>query len=456
MRNVPNSKRSPRGACRPRGARWWAASALSLALSGWAHAQQPAPGSDAASLSGRAAAAVYAELAPQEPARAGDPRFDYRLGVAALDSGHLTHAIFALERVLAVRPDDHPARAELARAFLAAGESENARSELEKVRRTDMPAQAAAAIDRVLGLLDQVAPSPHPRFAGYAEIGGGWDSNVNSATNAGQFAVPAFGGLLFSVAPGSERKREAFATTAAGASLQMPLQPGWSVLAGVNGRGTLNARTHETNTSVVDGSVGLSHVQGRQAQTVALQTSGAWVSSSLYRTANGLSAQWQSQLDAASQASAFAQWSRQGYAGQAERNTDRRVLGSAYARSIDATATLVYASLYVADERARDREFAHHGHRAAGLRAGGERKLGAAAVFFAEWQYERRRYGGTEPLFDLRRRDRQSDLLAGIRFVPAPQWQLIPQIRHTGAASNVVLYDYGRTVFQLSLRREFK
>ena len=132
------------------------------------------------------------------------------------------------------------------------------------------------------------------------------------------------------------------------------------------------------------------------------------------------------------------------------------MLGSAYARSIEATATLVYASLYIADERARDREFAHHGHRAAGLRAGGEQKLGATTVFFAEWQYERRRYGGTEPLFDLRRRDRQSDLLAGIRFTPAPQWQLIPQIRYTGAASNVVLYDYGRTVFQLTLRTDFK
>ena len=66
-------------------------------------------------------------------------------------------AIFALERVVAVRPDDQPARAELARAYLAAGESDNARAEFGRVRRADVPEEAAAAIDRVLGALDQIA-----------------------------------------------------------------------------------------------------------------------------------------------------------------------------------------------------------------------------------------------------------------------------------------------------------
>ena len=40
-----------------------------------------------------------------ESSLAGDPGFDYLLGIAALDSGHLTHRVFVLERVLAVQPD---------------------------------------------------------------------------------------------------------------------------------------------------------------------------------------------------------------------------------------------------------------------------------------------------------------------------------------------------------------
>jgi outer membrane protein len=441
---------------RRRHARWLIATSLCTALCGLAQAEDASLDGAAAPIGAHDAATAYAELAPQERARAGDPRFDYLLGLAALDSGHVTHAIFALERVLARRPDDHPARAELARAYLATGESESARAELVKVRRTEMPQDAAAAIDRVLGLLDQVAPSDRPTFAGYAEIGGGWDSNVNSATSAGQFAIPAFGGLLFNVAPGNGRTSDRFATAAAGASAQVPMARGWSLVGGIDARGNLNATAHDLNTSVASGSVGASHVEGRQAQTLALQTNAAWISSSLYRTASGASLQWQWQPDAASQMSAFAQWSRLIYTGQNERDADRSVLGSAYARQFGATGTLVYASLYVAEERARNREFAYHGHRATGLRLGGEQTLAKGSVLFAEWQRESRRYGGSEPLFDVRRDDRQNDLLAGLRFALASQWQLISQIRRTAASSNVVLYDYGRTVFQLSLRREFK
>lgn len=170
-----------------------------------------------------------------------------------------------------------------------------------------MPAEAASATDRVLGLLDQVAASDRPSFAGHAEIGAGRDSNVNSATNAGQFAIPAFDGPLFNVAPGSGRRSDKFGTLAAGASVQAPLAQGWSLFGGIDARSTLNATAHDLNTRIATGSIGLSHVEGLHAQTVAVQTNAAWISSSPYRTANGASLQWQSQLDAAAQMSVFAQ-----------------------------------------------------------------------------------------------------------------------------------------------------
>ena len=423
-------------------------------LAGAAHAQNDSLDRAALLLSRNDAAAAYAVLADEEAERAGEPRFDYLLGIAALDSGHVTRAIFALERVLIVEPENQRARAELARAYLAAGESGSARLALAQVRRAEVPPEAAAAIDRVLGALDQVAPDGGPKVSGYLELGGGRDGNVNSATNAGQFAIPAFGGLLFTVAPGNRRQHDLFGFTAGGAAVQWNLDDAWKLLASANARITSNRRVHEMNTSVVDATVGLSHTQGANVGSVALQSNGAWVSSRVYRTANGVSAQWQSQIDAASQASTFAQWSRQHYAGQAERDTDRTVVGAAYARNLSAQA-LAYGSAYLADERARNGEFAYHGHRAAGLRLGSEYRLGEASVAYAEAQHERRRYGGMEPLFDARRHDRQTDLMAGVRYMFTPQWQLLPQLHYTRARSGVVLYDYTRTVFQLSLRRDF-
>ena len=429
---------------------------LLLFASGLAHGQDALLDRAARSIAEHDPAAAYALLANREVERAGDPRFDYLLGVAALDSGHVTRAIFALERVLAVSPENHPARAELARAYLVVGEGASARRELEQARGAEgIPPEAAAAIERVLGALEPIAPAVGPKVSGYLELGAGRDSNVNSATNVGEFAIPAFGGLLFTSDPGAGRRHDLFGSLAAGASVQWGLDAGWSLLATVNGRSVLNRQVHDMNTSLVDATVGLGHANGANVQTVALQSSGAWVSSSVYRTASGVSGQWQSQLDAASQASAFAQWSRQEYAGQGERNTDRTVLGAAFARSFDSTGTLAYASAYLADERARADGFDFHGHRAAGLRLGGEQRVTPRALVFAEWQQERRRYGGTEPLFELRRHDRQDDLLLGMRYALAPQWQVSPQIHATRAGSNVMFYDYRRSVVQVVLRREF-
>ena len=43
---------------------------------------------------------------------AGNPNFDYLLGIAALDSGRFAPAVLAFERVLAQQPDNLQARAE--------------------------------------------------------------------------------------------------------------------------------------------------------------------------------------------------------------------------------------------------------------------------------------------------------------------------------------------------------
>ena len=77
---------------------------------------------------------AYDLLSPLEVDRAGDPRFDYLLGLAALETGRATEAVFAFERVLAVEPGNLLARADMARALAALNEMESARRELVSQR----------------------------------------------------------------------------------------------------------------------------------------------------------------------------------------------------------------------------------------------------------------------------------------------------------------------------------
>src|SRR5262249_32281549 len=151
-------------------------------------------------------------LAPLESQRAGDPEYDYLLGIAALDSGQRERAIFALERVLAVQPNNAQARAEIARAYFEAGGKEKARGEVSNVSSSNPPEAVQQTIDRYLSAL-QAGPK---RFSGFLEIGFGHDSNVNSATASSQIAIPALGGAMVQLNPGSVKQSDTF-TMASGA-----------------------------------------------------------------------------------------------------------------------------------------------------------------------------------------------------------------------------------------------
>ncbi|RCW71393.1 tetratricopeptide repeat protein [Pseudorhodoferax soli] len=401
------------------------------------------------------AEAAYRLLEPWELERADDAPFSYLFGIAALDAGHATRAIFALERAVAVAPDDNLARAELARAYLLAGEPDRARTELQAARRGEMPLEAAAAIDRVLGGLD-VAPASTSSAAWRAYFEGvvGHDSNVNSATAAGQFALPAFGGIVFNLDRENRKRGDAFAGLGAGAAWRKPLSPAWELEAAANLRGTFHRNVHAMNNRQYDGSFGASYTSGVDRFSAALQTLQYDIDDRGYRSASGLSAQWQRTLDGRSQLSAFTQLSRLRYAQDRARDADRAVLGAGFARALS-DAQLVYASVYGAKEKPRLDGVANYGHHAAGVRLGGERALDETIVAFAAVQYEKRRYGGAEPFFDTRRVDRQLDASLGVHITPSAPWRLSPQVSYVRADSSVVLYDYRRVVWQFAVRREF-
>jgi hypothetical protein len=80
-----------------------------LAFGGWgpAHAVVDALVQESAALvQANQPARAFELLSAREVERAGDPDFDLALGIAANLSGEFTRAIFALERVLAVQPDN--------------------------------------------------------------------------------------------------------------------------------------------------------------------------------------------------------------------------------------------------------------------------------------------------------------------------------------------------------------
>jgi hypothetical protein len=401
--------------------------------------------------------AAWRLLEPHELARAGDPAYDHLLGIAAVDAGHVTRGILALERVLAAQPDNTLARAEIGRAYLAAGEPQAARRALEDARRGTMPPAAAATIDRLLGTLAERPAEglTRPVRRAFVALTAGRDSNVNSAAAASEVAIPAFGGLLFTLDPQVRGRADTVTTAQVGADGQWPLAGGFSAIAAAGLRRGWNAREQGFEQQSAEASAGGAWERAGDRITAALQATTFRLGGQRYREAHGLGAQWQHTLRPTTQLSAFSEWSRLDYASQPDRNADRTVLGLGAAQALDSGRRVPYASLYTARERSRSGQDAF-AHRAWGARAGLEQAFGPSLSGFASVQFERRQHVGEDALFMARRADRQTDLVAGLRWAFAADWRLTPQLLITRNASNLPLADYRRRVLQLTLRRDFE
>ena len=398
-------------------------------------------------------AQAYALLVPAESARAGDPAFDLLLGIAALEAGETTRAIFALERAVTVDPGNARARAELARAYLAAGETDAARREFERVRKQDVPADVKRTIDRFLSTADLLDDRTRPTLRGHLEGGFGIDSNVNSAVGSASLAIPAFGGSA-TLDPRSVRTGDNFYTLGGGVRYRHPLGDGLYFNAG----GTAGLRLHQNDDlwdqGNLDGQAGLAWERGQDVWSLGYQHNGLWLQSDRYRSANGLTGQWQRQLGGQDQVAAFLQYSNLYYPNQRLRDADRWVAGGAIGHGFGNGIT-GYAGLYAGTEREKAAAVPQLGHRLVGLRAGGEWALTGTSALFANLSYEHRRYGGSEPLFFVARRDDQWNLQIGANIGLARNWLLTPQISLIRNDSNVALYDYSRRIATVNLRRDF-
>lgn len=399
------------------------------------------------------AQAAYKLLLPLEAQRAGDPEYDYLLGIAAIDAGDPERGIFALERVLAVQPDNLQARAEIARAYMATGEREAAKREFEAVRSRQVPPQVRETIE---GFLAAIAAAERTRVDKYLELAFGYDTNVNSATALGTIAIPAVGNLGFTLDPASTEVDDRFLNLAAGINFTRKLNLNWSLVGGFGGNLRHNLEQGRFNTDTFDASLGVRFSQGLEAVTVGVQGQYFGVDAQEYRNSAGMVAQWQHSFDERTQATVFGQHAQLRYDTQPFRDADRSIVGIAYAQAFTGESSpAIFLSLYGGEEEVVDDAFAQFGHEPVGVRIGGQLRLGGPWSLFGSLSYERREYGGIDPLFLVVREDKQTDASVGVSYLWRSGMTLRVQVSHTENTSNVPLNEFDRTVVSTAMRFNF-
>lgn len=400
-------------------------------------------------------AKAFAMLDAKEAERAGDPDFDTVLGIAANETGQFTRAIFALERVLAVQPQNARARAELGRALFAVGDNVAARRLLQETKGQGIPVEAAKTIDQFLQAIDRIDEAGRSSIKGYVEATLGHDSNANSGPTNPNVAVPVLGNIVVVLAPAGVETKSTFASIGGGLSGRYIMDPRWSLIGNATASARFNSGSADQfNNDQIDLSGGAAYRVERNEYSVVAQYGTYGVDGSRVRNQYGLVGEWTYRLDGFRQFTSYVQLTKLKYPQQTVRDANRNVIGGSYAH-LFRDGMLAYGGVYFGEENEDAAGRPDLGHKLTGVRAGVQKPFSETLAAFVTLGYEHRKFGGPDPIFLVTRKDKQTNLNVGLSWVPAKSWRITPQIAFTSTSSNVVIADYDRTVVSVTARREF-
>jgi len=417
-------------------------------------------------------AKAYALLEPLEFAHAGEERFDYLIGIAALDSGKPDKATFALERVLTVNPNSAAARLDMARAYYQLGDLPRAKTEFLAVSRQDISASARANVEKYLDEIAVQESGKNTRLAGYVEGAFGHDSNVNNSTTQSQVQVDAITTGPVTLNPINIATADNYHAMAAGGEIRHSLSNKWELYAGGDWRRRDYNTQRQFDAVDVGGRAGVTYGgKAERFRVGILDVRDSLEGLHNYDTA-GFNGEWRHVFSPANQSNLFFQKIKYRYADvvMQPNNFDQQIMGLGWLHvTVDGRATL-FGSLYRGTEKDASAIVttvnsipvisyagrADGDKQVSGLRLGGQAALGSDTTLFANAGVQDGNYGKTNPFFLRQRKDRLSDLAVGANWHFEKLWSLRPQLNYFRNNSNIVIYSYARKDVSLTVRRDFR
>jgi tetratricopeptide (TPR) repeat protein len=429
---------------------------------------------------------AYNLLEPLEFDRSGEVRFDYLIGIAALDSGKPDKATLAFERVLAVDPNYAGARLDMARAYYQLGDLPRAKTEFETVAKQNPPEAARATIRKYLDAIAAQQAAKQTQFSVYVEGGVGYDSNVNNSTSQLQISVPYFNSTAFTLNPTNRKTADSYYSVATGGEISHNLNANWGLYAGADVRQRVNYTQSSFNMLNLDGRAGVAFTKDANIFRIGGLGGEYYLGSAVgsrydvvkdyNRNSSGLSADWRHVYSPLDQISVFAQYGRNRFSKsfwdqQQHQYSDlsiddfnQRVLGTGWLHALADGKSLLFGNVFLADEddvapitpTNPSGGRVDGNKRTQGLRAGGQTALREDTELFANFGLQSGVYDKVNTLFSRKRQDRLVDMSAGANWHWDKNWTLRPQLNYFRNDSNIVIYSYDRTDVSLTIRRDFR
>jgi tetratricopeptide (TPR) repeat protein len=396
------------------------------------------------------------ELASRHPDELGKPEFDFYYGIAAVDSGHAGQGVLALERYIVHYPDNDRARLELARAYYVLGELLRARDEFETVSRRKPPPEVQATIDRFMDSIRAQETRYQTSASFYAEIGAGYDSNVNSGVGNPVISVPTLG--VVQLAQAGARSADSFMHLAAGGQFSHPVAAGVALIAGASAEGKLHRHEFDQQFDQVSALAygGASYLKERNLVRATLSLSTLYVDYDRFRDAMTFGAEWHRQLDEFNTASVFGQYALLEYPSSPVRDSDFYGLGVGWRRAFVGHLQPVFQmqALYGQEKNDADPVRNDLSRELYTLRGGLSLTPAARWGLSLGLAYTKSRFEEVDPLFLAVRDDDYYGVELGASYRWTRQISLRADYLYSDNRSNIPLYQYTRDVITLRVRYE--
>ena len=413
-------------------------------------------------IKGGKPADAYTLLEPLEFGHSGEVRFDYLIGIAALDSGKPDKATLAFERVLAEDPDFVGAHLDMARALYQLGDMPRAKAEFEIVLKQNPSEAARGTIQKYLAGITGQENRKRTRINGFIEGTFGRDTNVNNAAEQTQTTAGNIATTLNSTAV---EMVDYYFGVAAGGEIVHSMNDNWRLYAVADLRQRNNLTQTSYDTFSLDGGAGV--LYGTEADRIRVGLLGEQHSlgGSRDRDTSGINAEWSHVVDRANQLNVFGQHIRYRYVGAALGVNDfnQQAMGFGRLHVLEDGTTAFSGSLYFGTENeVAPVTLANPGggrtdgnKRFGGFRVRGQASTIESIKLYAGLGIQIGRYSKVNPVLLSTRFDYQYDLSLGANWNLDKQWTALTQLTRFRNFSNISRYAFDRSDISITIRRSF-
>ncbi|MAD46208.1 MAG: hypothetical protein CMI02_06310 [Oceanospirillaceae bacterium] len=376
--------------------------------------------------------------------------FDFYYGLSALQTGHADQAVFVFERLVQAHPDHPRYQAELGRCYFTLGNLEEAERLLSRVKQQNPPPAVAATVDQFLAAIERQRQQQQSQAYARLTLAGGYDSNVNSATDLEEIEILALAQTVTLNEASREQSSPYLQLRAQGGYMQpLTRRSRWNLQAGVSRKDNTDSNDFDLDSLYMNADV---------HWTRARHTLGLAATFRHYRFGgesllndSGMSLSWQSQYNR--ELRTYSDLSYNLLRNQADDELDLARLqwqaGINYRlqRWSGDVALLLATDSPENDYRGRD---------ALGLSVSGQYSATTTAQLYTILQYRDYRYQDSLPPTNAfaageTRDDSLLQWVIGSRYRLTPQFSVYGQANLMRYNSNIDLYSYDRHLVEAGL-----